>query len=124
MRLQDKGNRFVVVDKKLTLQKQTNKSRGVALSNYNKIQLMCIIAKVSDWAEKWLNMGELTKEWKKFVINTDVKPGKNSTLYKQSLFQAKRGSDYVSDAALHKALLSYGKFHKKSALFCNIGHCA
>ena len=40
------------------------------------------ITKVSKWAEKWFDSGELPKEWKEFVINTDAKPGKNSTLYK------------------------------------------
>ena len=34
------------------------------------------------WAEKWYSKGEITSEWKDFIVNKDAKPGKNSTLYK------------------------------------------
>ena len=82
MRTQDKGNRFVIVDKstdKLKANEQIMRSSFVELE-HDPTKLH--IEKVKLWAEKWHQLGEISKDWKNYVINTDAKPGKNSTLYK------------------------------------------
>ena len=82
MRIQDKGNRFVIVDKETDKQKAEEQ---IARSSFRKLDHDPTnehIQKVKAWAEKWYGKGEITSEWKDFVINKDAKPGKNSTLYK------------------------------------------
>ena len=37
---------------------------------------------MSEWANKWLREGEITKEWRNYIINEDAQPGKSSRLYK------------------------------------------
>ena len=37
---------------------------------------------VSEWANKWFRKGEISKDWRNYIINEDAQPGKNSTLYK------------------------------------------
>ena len=80
--LQDKGNRFVVVDKETDqskTQEQTDWSSFKTLdhdptSNYIKI--------MSEWAKKWFRKCEIRKQWTNYIINEDAQPGKKSTLYK------------------------------------------
>jgi len=82
LRTQDKGNRFVIVDKltdKAKAKEQIDRSSFVEI-DHDPTQSH--IRKVTDWAEKWYAAGEIKKEWRDFVINKDAKPGKNSTLYK------------------------------------------
>ena len=82
MRLQDKGNRFIIVDK------VTDKAKAqtvIARNSFDKLDYDPTndhIRKVEKWADKWCDKGDISKEWKDFVINKDAKPGKNTTLYK------------------------------------------
>ena len=82
MRLQDKGNRFVIVDKDTDTQKakeQINRSSFVELDhdpNPSHIQ------KVEAWIDKWYQKGEISKEWKEFIVNKGATLEKNFTLYK------------------------------------------
>lgn len=82
MRIQDKGNRFVIVDKETDIAKA---EAQIARSSFKKLDYDPTaehIEKVRKWADKWYGMGEISKEWKDFVINVDAKAGINSTLYK------------------------------------------
>ena len=82
LRLQDKGNRFVIVDKETD---QTKAKEQIARSSFTELDhdpTESHIQKVVDWAEKWHSNGQINKQWKEFIINRDSKPGKNSTLYK------------------------------------------
>ena len=82
MRLQDKGNRFVIVDKETDKRKAEEQ---IARSSFQKLDhdpTSEHIQKVKEWADKWHNEGEITSEWKEFIVNENAKPGKNSTLYK------------------------------------------
>ena len=63
MRLQDKGNRFVVADKKThrnKAQEQIDSSFKTLdhdpTSNHIKI--------VSEWSNKWFRKGEISKDWR------------------------------------------------------------
>jgi len=82
LRTQDKGNRFVIVDKntdKLKAHEQIERSSFVQL---NHDPTDDHIRNVEEWAKKWHSNGEITKEWKDYIINLNAKPGKNSILYK------------------------------------------
>ena len=81
MRLQDKSNRFVIVDKqtdKLKAEQQISKSNFIRL-DYDPTEEH--ISKVSSWASKWHERQEISEEWSKFVVNLEAKKAKNSTLY-------------------------------------------
>ncbi|XP_057302660.1 uncharacterized protein LOC130636829 [Hydractinia symbiolongicarpus] len=82
IRTQDKGNRFVIVDKvtdKEKAKQQIQRSSFVTLEHDPTLQH---IQKVKDWAEKWFKNGEISKQWKEYIVNENACPGKNSTLYK------------------------------------------
>ena len=82
MRLQDKGNRFVIVDKYTDVIKANEQ---IAKSSFARLEIdptQNHIEKVIEWANKWYSKCEISKEWKEFVINVDAQPAKNSTLYK------------------------------------------
>ena len=82
MRIQDKGNRFVMVDKQTDI---TKANEQIARSSFEKLSndpTKSHIEKVEKWANKWYSKGEITSEWKEYIVNKLAKPGKNSTLYK------------------------------------------
>ena len=82
MRLQDKGNKFVVVEKATDLMKsecQIVKSSMVKVDDDPTKQM---IDKVDNWCRKWTDKGHLSSEWASFILNKEAKPAKNSPLYK------------------------------------------
>ena len=82
MRLQDKGNRFVIVVKNtdhLKAQQQKGRSSFIKL---NHDPTVTHIKKVKEWADEWKNRGEITKAWHDYIINDKAQLGKNSILYK------------------------------------------
>ena len=82
MRLQDKGNRFVIVDKgadKIKAKQQITRSSFQEL-NYDPTKKH--IKKVEQCSEKWFRKKEISKEWKEYIVKYDAQPGKNSTLCK------------------------------------------
>ena len=40
------------------------------------------IKKIATLGQKWFNKGEITKEQKNCIVNSNTKPAKSSTLYK------------------------------------------
>ena len=82
MRLQDKGNRFVIVDKDTDCLKA---QQQIACSSFTKLDhdlTYTHIQKVQEWADKWKERGKIRKSWQEFIVNDDAQPGKNLTLYK------------------------------------------
>ena len=82
MRTQDKGNRFVIVDKvtdKIKAQEQIDRSSFITL-NHDPTESH--IQSVKEWAEKWYKSEQISKEWMDYVINVEAQPGKNSVMYK------------------------------------------
>ena len=80
MRLQDTGNRFVIVDKLTDLEKAQEQ---IARSAFRKIDADLTnkhIEIVSNWSQKWVKKKEISKEWGDYVINTTANPGKNATI--------------------------------------------
>ena len=82
MRLQDKGNRFILVDKTTDKQKAMEQIDRSSFIKLDSDPTQEHIKKVSKWCEKWLKRGDLSADWSKFIINATAQPGKNSTLYK------------------------------------------
>ena len=82
LRMQDKGNRFLVVDKTEDIEKaQAQISRSSFLEVPDDLTGRHIKI-VTEWVEKWESRGEINKQWGNFIKNPDAVPGKNSTLYK------------------------------------------
>ena len=82
MRLQDKGNRFVVVAKQTDCEKANEQ---IERSSFLKIYFdptTLHIKKVKDWTTKWISRNEISQEWAKYIVNVNAVPGKNKTLYK------------------------------------------
>ena len=82
MRTQDKGNRFVIVDKATDIQKANEQIERSSFTKLDYDPTPNHIEKVTTWANKWFESGEIPKIWRDYVINIDAKPGKNATLYK------------------------------------------
>ena len=82
LRIQDKGNRFVLVDKDTDRKKATEQ---IQRSNFVEIQqdpTLSHIQVVKQFVQKWESKKQLSSKWSKFIINQNAQPGKNSTLYK------------------------------------------
>ena len=82
MLLQDKGNRFVAVDKVTDRNKEEEQIDKSSFNTLDHDPTSNHIKIVSEWANKWFTKGEISKEWGNYIINEDAQPGKNSTLYK------------------------------------------
>ena len=82
VRLQDKGSRFVILDRTdYTDKVESNLNDGSfdllpgdLSSSYYQM--------VKDWGVKWVSKGEITQPLLDYIINPDAKPGKNYGLSK------------------------------------------
>ena len=82
LRMQDKGNRFLVVDKQEDIQKAKAQISRSSFLEVDEDLTSKHIKIVADWAEKWESRGDINKAWSKYIKNPDAVPGKNATLYK------------------------------------------
>ena len=82
MRQQDKGNRFIIVDKETDLKKANEQIERSSFRELNIDPTIDHIEKVKQWTEKWLRKKEIDKNWKEFILNDEAQPGKNTPLYK------------------------------------------
>ena len=77
MHLQDKKNRFIIVDK------QTNREKAneqIKRSSFLKIDFDSTAShfkKVKEWGTKWISRN---KEWANYIVSENAVPEKNSTL--------------------------------------------
>ena len=81
MWLQDKGNRFIIVDKQTDCEKVNEHFERSSFLKIDFDPTTLHINKVKDWTNKWISRNEISKEWAKYIINVNAVPGKNSTLY-------------------------------------------
>ena len=82
IRLQDKGTRFVIVDKAEDILKA---EAQISRSSFDKVNIDLTgkhIQQVKAWADKWLKREKISQSWYNFIVNHNAIPGKNSTLYK------------------------------------------
>ena len=82
MQLQDKGNRFIIVDKQTDCEKANEQIERSSFLRIDYDPITLHINKVKDWTKKWISRNEISKEWAKYIINVNAVPGKNSALYK------------------------------------------
>ena len=81
-RLQDKGNRIVIVDKETDTNKVNEQIDRSSFKRINFDPTNKHIDKVEKWANKWLIRKQITSDWKDYIINRNATPGTNSALYK------------------------------------------
>ena len=82
LRLQDKGNRFVIVDKEEDIRKATEQIERSSFIELDSDPTEKHISTVKAWALKWRNREKISKQWFNFIVNESARPAKNSTLYK------------------------------------------
>ena len=82
IRLQDKGNKFVIVDKETDLKKAKQQILRSSMVKLKENPTEMITRKVQQWCTKWKDMGHLSKEWCTFILNKNARPAKNNPLYK------------------------------------------
>ena len=82
IRQQDKGNRFVVVDKETDIKKAEEQIQRSSFQTVTSDPTPDHIRRVKDWAETWHARNKISEEWKNFIINNEAVPGKNTPLYK------------------------------------------
>lgn len=82
MRLQDKGNRFVLVDKSTDIEKANEQIARSAFRELDADPTNEHVSLVKNWAQKWVKKKEISNAWGEYVINNEAVPGKNATLYK------------------------------------------
>ena len=82
MRLQDKGNKFVVVDKPTDLSKSESQIIKSSMVKVEDDPTKLMIDKIDNWCRKWTDKGHLSAEWASIILNKEARPAKNSPLYK------------------------------------------
>ena len=82
IRQQDKGNRFIIVDKETDIRKANEQIERSSFQVLDHDPTRDHIEQVRQWTEKWVGRNEVDKNWKEFIINEDAQPGKNTPLYK------------------------------------------
>ena len=83
VRLEDKGYRFVIVDKE-TDHEKVNKQ--IERSSFLKIDCdltILHINKVKEWRTKWISRNEISKKWARYIVNENAVTGEHSMLYKR-----------------------------------------
>ena len=82
LRIQDKGNRFILVDKEIDIEKSSVQIQRSNFITINEDPTNKHIEKVKSFVKKWSGLNQLTTAWQQFIINENAQPGKNSPLYK------------------------------------------
>ena len=82
MRLQNKGNKFIIVDKQTDCEKANEQIERSSFLKIDYDPTTLHINKVKDWTNKWISRNEISKEWAKYIVNVNAVPGKNNILYK------------------------------------------
>ena len=83
VRIQDKGSRFVVANTNEYTEKMDKYfSDNPSFTCLDSDLTKDIISKVSNWAEKWLEVGEINADVMEYVLNFKAQPAKNYGLIK------------------------------------------
>ena len=82
VRLQDKGSRFVILDRNDYIDKvESNLSVG-SFDILSSDPSLSFYHTVKDWGDKWVEKGEITKPLVDCILNVNARPGKNYGLIK------------------------------------------
>ena len=82
MRLQDKGNRFIIADEQTNHEKANEQIERSTFLKIDYNPTILHINKVKGQATKWISRNEISNEWAKDIVDENAVPGKNSTLYR------------------------------------------
>ena len=82
IRMQDKGNKFVVVDKQTDIRKAEEQIVKSSMEPLDDDLTQNTINRVKHWCEKWKNTGHLSTEWENYIVNPDATAARNNPLYK------------------------------------------
>ena len=82
VRLQDKGSRFVILDRNDYIDKvESNLSDG-SFDILSSDPSLSFYHTVKDWGDKWVEKGEITQPLVDCILNVNARPGKNYGLIK------------------------------------------
>ena len=82
IRLQDKGSRFVILDRTDYIDKVESNLNDGSFDLVPSDPSSSYYQTLRDWGVKWVNKGEITQPLLDYIINSDAKPGKNYGLIK------------------------------------------
>ena len=82
VRLQDKGSRFVILDRTDYIDKVESNLNDGSFDLLPADPSSSYYQMVRDCGVKWVNKGEITQPLLDYIINPDAKPGKNYGLIK------------------------------------------
>ena len=82
VRLQDKGSRFVILDRTDYIDKVESNLNDGSFDLLPADLSSSYYQMVRDWGVKWVNKGEIGQPLLDYIINPDAKPGKNYGLIK------------------------------------------
>ena len=82
IRLQDKGSRFVILDRTDYIDKVESNLNDSSFDLLAPDPSSSYYQTVRDWGVKWVNKGEITQPLLDYIINSDAKSGKNYGLIK------------------------------------------
>ena len=103
MQVRDKGKKIFAIDKETERNKVQQQIDGSSFKtsdhdlNSNHIKI------VSEWANKWFRKGEISEDWRNYIITEDAQPGKNSALYKSH-----KQYDYLLPLAIQQQKIYQG----------------
>ena len=82
IRLQDKGSRFVILDRTDCIDKVESNLGDGSFDLLPSDPSLAYYQIVKDWGTKWVNKGEITQPLLDCILNVRAKPGKNYGLIK------------------------------------------
>ena len=82
MRLQDKGSRFVILDRQDYIDKVESNLNDGSLDVLPSDPSIIFTETVKNWGEKWINMGEIAEPLLDCILNSKARPGINCGLIK------------------------------------------
>ena len=82
IRIQDKGNKFVIVDKPTDIQKAEQQIQRSSMELLEEDPTKQTIVKVERWCKKWRNSRHLSTDCESYIINHKTTAARNCPLYK------------------------------------------
>ena len=82
VRLQDKGSRFVILDRNDYIDKVEHSLNDGSFDILGSDPSLSYYHIVKDWGDKWVEKGEITQPLVDCILNVNARPGKNYGLIK------------------------------------------
>ena len=82
IRTQDKGNKFVIVDKQTDIRKAEQQIQKSSIELLEEDPTKRTTERIQRWCTKWRLSGHLSTQWENYIINHEATAARNSPLYK------------------------------------------